>query len=351
MAIPLQAGAIGSALLAQGDSTFWMPSQLSEHASRVDWIFYYVYYISLFFFLLIVGLMVLFVMRYRRRSAGQEALAAPSHNTSLEVLWTVVPVILVATMFFFGFQGYMDLTQAPLNAYNIDVNGQKWKWQFTYPTGYVDEDLHVPVDRPIQLTMTSSDVIHSLFIPDLRIKRDVVPGRYTKIWFTTKVPGDYPLLCAQYCGTGHSVMGARLIVHPRGEFEQWLTNASNFLATLPPAEAGQRLYQLRGCKQCHSLDGAAGIGPTFKNLFGHEATLRSGGTVAADENYIRESILEPQAKIVAGFDPVMPRVRLSDAEIDALIVFLRTQSDAGGTVPVEAPGTQPTATQPAPVAP
>jgi cytochrome c oxidase subunit 2 len=324
-----------------------MPSQLSEHATRVDWIFYYVYYISLFFFLLIVGLMVFFVLRYRRRTPGQEALASVSHNTPLEVLWTVVPIVLVATMFFFGFQGYMDLTQAPLNAYNVDVNGQKWKWQFTYPTGYVDEDLHVPVDRPIQLTMTSSDVIHSLFIPALRIKRDVVPGRYTKIWFTAKAAGEYPLLCAQYCGTGHSVMGARLIVHPRGEYEQWLSRAGNFLATLPPVEAGQRLYQLRGCKQCHSLDGAAAIGPTFKNLFGHEVALSTGVRLAADENYIRESILEPQAKIVAGFDPVMPRGRVTDAEINALIAFARSQSDAGGSVPVAAAGTQPAATRPA----
>ena len=343
--------ATGWPLLAQGGPTFWMPQSISEHATQVNWIFYYIYYISLFFFLLIVGLMTFFVIRFRRRAAGQEAQPSPSHNTPLEVVWTAVPILLVATMFVLGFEGYMDLSVMPLNAYEVKVTGQKWKWQFEYPTGYVDEDLHVSVDRAVQLRLTSTDVIHGLFIPALRIKRDAVPGRYTKLWFKAAVPGEYPLLCTQYCGTGHSTMMARLIVHPRGEYEQWLERASNFVATMPPVEAGQRLYQLRGCKQCHSVDGAAGIGPTFRNLFGHEVALRSGGPVEADENYIRESILEPQAKVAAGFEPVMPKMPMTDPQIDALIAYIKSISDKGAAVTTSSPASLPAPTRTAPVAP
>jgi cytochrome c oxidase subunit II len=347
MAIRTLLGEVGAPLLAQGGPTFWLPQKISEHAAQVDWIFYYIYYIALFFFLLIVGLMTFFVIRFRRRTAGQEAQPSPSHNLALEVVWTAVPILLVATMFVFGLEGYTDLSVVPLNAYEIKVTGQKWKWQFEYPTGYVDEDLHVPADRSIQLTMTSTDVIHGLFIPALRIKRDAVPGRYSKLWFKAAVPGDYPLLCSQYCGTGHSTMLARLVVHPRGEYEQWLEKASNFVATMPPVQAGQRLYQLRGCKQCHSIDGGAGIGPSLRNLFGHAVALRGGGQVEADENYIRESILEPQAKIVAGFEPVMPKIALKEPEIGALLAYIQSLSDKGGTGTSE-PKTQPAATRPVP---
>ncbi len=151
MAVDTAQGAVIQAFLAQGGPTFWMPPEVSEHASRVDWAFHYVYYISVFFFLLIVSLMTLFVIRYRRRSADQKALPSPSHNLPLEVLWTAVPIVLVGTMFYFGFRGYMDIFSVmPLNAYNVNVTGQKWKWQFEYPTGYIDEDLHVPLGRQVQ---------------------------------------------------------------------------------------------------------------------------------------------------------------------------------------------------------
>jgi len=325
-------GLLATQLLGQSGPTFWMPPVGSRWAQSVDWIFYYIYYIAVFFFLLIVGLMVLFVIRYRRRP-GHEAQPSPSHNTPLEALWSGIPIILVVTMFWFGFRSFMDRAVIPLNAYEIQVVGQKWSWQFQHPTGYVDSSLHVPVDRMVQLTLTSNDVIHSLFIPVLRMKQDAVPGRYTKTWFRAELTGEFPLLCAEYCGTGHSDMLTTMVVHPPGEFEQWLERASNFLETMSPVEGGQRVYQLRGCKQCHSIDGTAGIGPTFKNLFGHPVQLVSGQTMA-DENYIRQSILEPNAHLVAGFDPVMPRIQISDQEIGAIIAYIKSLSDA-------APATQP----------
>ncbi len=315
-------------LLAQGGKSFWLPPRSSQQAAEVDWTFYYIYYVSLFFFLLIVTLMVVFVIRYRRRP-GQEALPSRHHNLPLELLWTGVPIILVATMFWFGFSGFMDFAYAPQNAYEIRVIGQKWKWQFEYPNGYIDQDLHVPVDRAVSLTLESNDVIHSLFIPALRLKRDAVPGRYTTAWFKADTVGTYPILCAEYCGTAHSDMLARLVVHERGGFERWLEQASNLLATMSPVDAGERLYQLKGCMQCHSLDGTAGIGPTFKDLYGRTVALRSGEIVTADDNYIRQSILDPQGQITAGFEGVMPLVQFSDDEIRAMIAFIRSISAAG----------------------
>ncbi len=220
----------------------------------------------------------------------------------------------------------MNLRTPPEGAYEIQVTGQRWSWQFAYQNGYVDGDLHVPADVPVRLVMSSQDVIHSLFVPAFRLKMDAVPGRYTEAWFQADLPGEYPLLCAEYCGTGHSTMTATAIVHPPGEFEKWLEKASSFHELMSPAEAGRLLYRRRGCFQCHSVDGTANIGPTFKRLFGRKQALRDGSVLAVDENYVRESILEPQEKIVAGFEPVMPtyKGRLKDRDVTAIIEYIKT---------------------------
>ncbi|MBP7147814.1 MAG: cytochrome c oxidase subunit II [Acidobacteria bacterium] len=311
------------ALLADAD--FWMPVRASSEAGEVDWLFWFIFYTSGFFFVLIIGLMLLFILRYRRRRVD-EAGTGPHHNTALEVVWTAVPVMLVSAMFYFGMRSFVGQVVTPGNAYEIQVTGQKWKWSFTYPNGYVDENLHVPADVPVRLVMTSSDVIHSLFVPAFRLKRDVVPGRYTKMWFRAIEPGEYDIYCAEYCGTSHSDMLSKCVVHPPGGFEKWLEEAANFVTRMPPVEAGERLYKVRGCSQCHSVGGQPGIGPTFKGLFGHTQVLAGGGNVTVDENYIRQSILEPQAQVAAGFDPVMPTYqgRLKDPEIAALIEYIKS---------------------------
>jgi len=316
--------------LAQAtEDSFWMPVGAASGAQGVDRLFYLIFWISVVFFVLIVGLMSFFAVRYRRRRADERAPDSASHNTALEITWTIVPVIIVVVIFVLGFRGFLDMVNPPSDAYEVLVTGQKWKWFFTYPNGYVDEDLHVPLDRPVRLVMTSEDVIHSLYVPAFRLKKDVVPGRYAKAWFRATAAGEYELFCAEYCGTSHSDMIARVIVEPQAEFDAWLEASSNFLETLSPAEAGERLYSVRGCKQCHRVDGQDDIGPTFKGLFGRERVLQEGGTVTADENYLRESILDPQARVVAGYDPVMPTYqgRLSDREITALIEFLKTLAD------------------------
>ncbi len=308
------------------EPTFWMPVQAANTAGNVDTVFYFILWIALVFFALIVGLSLLFVLRYRRR-AGRDAEASASHNLPLEITWTVIPLVLVAVIFVFGFRNFLRLSTPPANAYEVMVTGQKWKWLFTYPNGYVDEALHVPVDRDVKLTITSEDVVHSLFIPAFRVKKDAVPGRYTNVWFRATLPGEHDLFCAEYCGTSHSDMLAKVVVHEPGGFETWLAGAADFLAQLPPAEAGERLYKARGCAQCHAADATAGIGPGFGGIFGHAAALRGGEQVQVDENYLRESILEPQAKVVAGFEPVMPtyKGRLSDREITAIIEYIKSR--------------------------
>lgn len=315
----------GSASAQGSGPTFWMPVQGSSQAGDVDSVFYLILWIALFFFALIVGLMILFILRYRRRP-GREAEPSPTHNHALEAAWTLIPSALVIIIFVFGFRKFLDMSTPPANAYEVLVTGQKWKWQFTYPNGYVDEDLHVPVDTPIQLVITSEDVIHSLFVPDFRVKKDAVPGRYTKTWFRATMPGEHDIFCAEYCGTSHSDMLAKVVVHRPGEFETWLSGVSDFLDKMPPAEAGQKLFRLRGCTQCHSVDGAAGIGPTLKGVFGHQQILREGPPATVDENYLRESILDPQAKIAAGYEPVMPtyKGRLSDREITVIIEYIKS---------------------------
>lgn len=319
--------------LAQLPDSFWMPAQASSVAGEVDTVFYVIYWISVFFFAIIVGLMGLFVVRYRRKKPGDHAVhGTPHHSLTLEITWTVIPIVISAVIFVLGFKSYMNLATPPRNSYEIMVTGQKWQWFFTYPNGFVTSELHVPEDQPVKLTMTSEDVIHSLWIPAFRVKKDVVPGRYTYTWFEANEPGTYPLLCTEYCGTGHSDMLSVVTVHPSGTFDTWLQEASNLYDTMPPAEAGEMLVQRTGCVQCHSLDGKAGIGPTFVNLFGYPQKLTNGDEVMADENYIRESIVEPMASIVLGYEPVMPTYagKLKDQEITYIITYLKSISDRGG---------------------
>jgi cytochrome c oxidase subunit 2 len=223
----------------------------------------------------------------------------------------------------------MNMYVPPEDAYQVNVHAQKWSWEFEYPNGYVDAELHIPIDVPVMLTMTSQDVIHSFYVPAFRIKKDVVPGRYNKTWFRPTLAGEFTVFCAEYCGQQHSDMVTRCIVHEPGEFEKWLENASNLLERMSPVEAGELLFLKRGCTQCHSVDGSGGTGPTLKGVFGHEQVLADGSRVAVDENYIRESILEPMAKVAAGFDPVMPTYqgRLKDREIDAVIAYIKSLKD------------------------
>ncbi len=307
-----------------GPASFWLPQRASNLAEGVDWNWNFVLWINVVFFVLVTAVLLWFVWRYR----NADAQPSPSHNMPLELTWTIVPTLIVVYMFWQGYVSYLDMATPPENAYEVQALGQKWNWTFTYPNGYVDPNLHVPVDTAVRVTMTSQDVIHSLFVPAFRVKRDVFPGRYTNLWFTAIAEGEFEIFCAEYCGTSHSKMQATVVVHPPGEFEKWLAEASDFLSKMPPAEAGQLLYNQRGCKQCHSIDGATGTGPSFLALYNSMQPLSDGSQVTADENYIHESIVAPMSKLVAGYEPVMPsyKGRLKDQEIGAIIEYMKTLS-------------------------
>lgn len=323
---------MSSWLAVAQDGNFWFPSQSSTNAAPVDWVFYFILGIASVFFVLIVGVMAFFVIRYRRRK-GVPAQQTANHNMALELTWTLIPLGLVGAIFYFAFTVFLDMRVQPNSPYEILVTGRKWSWSFTYSNGVVDRDLHVPVDTNVRLVMSSDDVIHSLFIPAFREKYDVVPGRITKMWFRATKEGEYPLLCAEYCGTEHSKMSGTVYVHRPGDFEKWLSDTESKAMQMPPRELGARLYVTRGCASCHTVDGKAGWGPSFKGIFGHSVVVREDGQekqVPVDENYIRESILDPQKKIVVGpYSAVMPTYqgRLKDRELDGLIEYIKSLKD------------------------
>lgn len=306
---------------------FWMPVQASKLAAEIDWLFDYIMWISVLSAVLLMGSMVYFVSKYKAKSRKDKPGASSDHNTFLEIFWSVVPLIAVVAMFVWGFQGFVALRTAPRDAYEIHVTGQKWKWLFQYENGYTDDVLHAPVGRNVRIVINSVDVLHSLFLPSFRQKIDAVPGRYTELWFEATVPGEHPVFCAEYCGTSHSDMITKMIVHEPGGFEAWLKEAEDIMDNLPPVELGEKMYSQQGCATCHSTDGTAKTGPSFQGIWGKTETMTDGSTIVVDENYIRESILEPQAKIVQGYPPSMPtyKGKLSDKKIEGLIAFIKAQ--------------------------
>ena len=327
-------GSAPGALLAQTDNLFQMfPDQRSTLAADVDWLFYFILWTCFVFWLIIVGCMVWFAYRYRRRP-GVEPEPSPHHNTPLEVTWSVLPGFLLALMFYWGFTGYIDMRTPPAKAYEINVTGQKWVWNFQYPNGHIDSDLYVPANTPVRLVMSSTDVLHSLSIPAFRVKQDVVPGRYTELWFEATEPGEYQLFCTEYCGTDHSNMLSKVHVIAEDEFPAKLAEVSDIVKRFPiPWQAGAVLYLKRGCGSCHSVDGRdldAGMkGPSFLRNYGQRRDFTDGTALEADENYVRQSILEPQAKIRRGYQPVMPTFQglLKEPEINVIIAFLKQLQD------------------------
>ena len=291
--------------------------------------FFFLLSVSTFFFLLVVVLMGLFVVVYRRRPGDRPRQTSPSHNTLLEIVWTTIPTVIVAIIFYRGFTDYLELRTAPAGAKanEVRVIAKKWSWLFEYPGGLQDENLHVPLDEPVLLTMRSEDVIHSLFIPAMRVKMDIVPGRYSRAWFCATQPGDYPLYCSEYCGTQHFNMLARVIVQTPADYKKWLAEAGDMSGKMSPVAYGELLYRRHGCVNCHSLDGSAGTGPSFKGIYGRPVQLDDGSTVIVEDNYIREHILEPGTKVVKGYRPVMPTFKglLSDKDITAIIDFIKSR--------------------------
>lgn len=307
-------------------ATAWLPEAASSIASDVDALFHFWAWVSVVLFFGVIGATLFFVVRYRRRSL-EEVPKPVKEKKVIELAWIVIPTILVLVVFTWGFRVYIKMYTAPPNAYEVLVHAYQWYWEFEYPNGVkTTNELHVPANQPVRLRMSSADVIHSLYVPAFRLKQDVLPDRYSTLWFEATQPGEYTIFCTEYCGTQHSGMVAKVVVHPRQEFEQWLQEAG-VPEDMPLPELGARLYREKACFSCHSIDGSRGVGPTFKGLYGNERELEGGSRVIADENYLRESILQPGAKIVRGYPNVMPAsyASLSEREVAALIEFIKQQ--------------------------
>ncbi|HET6978215.1 MAG TPA: cytochrome c oxidase subunit II [Pyrinomonadaceae bacterium] len=317
-----------------------VPDSASTFSWQVDALYFYLSGVTLFFTLLISAVLIFFVIRYRRRTPYEiPRPIAGSHK--LETLWTIIPFVIAMTMFGWGARVYFEQYKSPTNAIEVYVVGKQWMWKLQHATGQREiNQLHVPVGRKIKLIMTSEDVIHDFFVPAFRTKMDVVPGKYTTLWFEATTPGTYRLFCAEYCGMNHSGMiGSIIVMEPR-EFDNWLSgNTGN----TTPAAAGQQLYQTLGCASCHGANGEGGRGPTLAGVFGKTTQLQTGESVPVNEAYIRESILNPQAKIVAGFGPIMPTFQgqISEDQLVQLVAFIKSLPAGGQTQPA-APAASPT---------
>ena len=306
-----------------------VPDSASTFSWKVDALYFYLSGVTLFFTLLISIVLIFFVIRYRRRTPYEiPRPIAGSHK--LETLWTVIPFLIAMTMFGWGARVYFEQYKPPQNAVEVYVVAKQWMWKLQHATGQREiNELHVPVGRKIKLIMTTEDVIHDFFIPAFRTKADVVPGKYTTLWFEATKPGTYHLFCAEYCGMNHSGMTGSIIVMEPREFDNWLSGNTG---TTSPAAAGQQLFQTLGCSSCHGANGEGGRGPTLAGLFGRQTALEGGQSIRADEAYIRESILNPQAKIVAGFGPIMPTFQgqVTEDQLVQLVAFIKSLS-AGAT--------------------
>ena len=291
-------------------------------AGRVDALYFFLIAISVFFSLLIAGLIVYYAVKYRRRSPRSVGTAIHG-GMLLEIAWSVVPLMITMVIFVWGASVFVAMSHPPDETLNIYVVGKQWMWKFQHLDGTREiNELHVPVGRAVKLIMTSEDVIHDVFVPAFRVKADVLPGRYTNIWFQATRPGRYHLFCAEYCGTRHSGMIGEVVVMDPSEYQTWLSGGAPEGSL---ASGGEKLFQDLACITCHRAD-TQGRGPMLQGLFGKTVELQSGERVVADEAYIRESILHPSAKVTAGFQPIMPTFQglITEEQLLQLVEYVKS---------------------------
>lgn len=300
------------------------PQQASSVSGEVDALYLFLVGVTIFFSTLIALLIIYFAIRYRRRAESERP--EPIHGSmALEITWTVIPLMLCMVMFGWGAKVYFEIVRPPAGALEVFVVGKQWMWKVQHANGQREiNELHIPVGRAVRLTMASEDVIHSFFVPAFRVKADVVPGKYRITWFQATKPGRYHLFCAEYCGTKHAGMGGWIMVMEPAQFEAWLAGSPQ---TGSAVTSGQKLFQDLACITCHKNDGS-GRGPVLAGLYRKTVHLANNQSVVADENYIRESIVNPQARMVVGFEPVMPTFQgqISEEGLLQLIAYIKSLS-------------------------
>jgi cytochrome c oxidase subunit II len=300
----------------------FFPQQASEQAANMDALYFFLLAVTAFFMALISILVVVFAVKFHRRHEDEVGEAIHG-SLALELLWTILPLGITMVMFVWGAQTFFHMTRPPKGALEIYVVGKQWMWKAQHKDGAREiNELHVPVGRPVKLIMGSEDVIHSFFIPAFRVKADVIPGRYNTMWFTATTPGTYHLFCTQYCGTKHSAMIGWVTAMSDTDYQAWLTGGAGG-GTM--AENGAKLFQDLNCVTCH-LDNGQGRGPSLKGAYGKQVVLQNQQTVTMDDAYIRESILNPQSKVVAGFQPLMPTFKglVTEEQLLQLIAYVKS---------------------------
>jgi cytochrome c oxidase subunit II len=311
------------------------PTQASTLAPEVDHFLYFLVAVSVFFSVLIFSAIFFLAIRYRRRNGDGLPEESSSHGGYLlEIVWSVIPFGLTMVMFTWGASIFFTASRPPNNAIQLYAVGKQWMWKIEHIEGQREiNEMHVPVNTPVRITMASEDVIHSLFVPAFRTKQDVVPGRYATLWFTPTKVGKYHLFCAEYCGTKHSGMIGWVYVMDPKDYQNWLSGGAQEGSM---AENGKRLFEQLACNNCHKAD-SSGRGPVLAGLFGRQVKLAGGSTVKADEGYFRESILQPQAKIVDGFEPVMPTFQglVSEDQLVQLVEYVKSLGPKPGSTPAE----------------
>ena len=314
-------------------------TEFKDISSAVNFTFTFIMVISVALMVLITVLMIYFVIRYRR---SKNPVPAQVHShTLLEITWTVIPTLLVLVMFYYGWIGFKLMRTPPEDSMQVQATARMWSWSFEYENGKQSTELYVPAGQPIQVNLESLDVLHSFYVPAFMVKFDVVPGMDNYVWFNAVDTGTYDILCAEYCGQRHSYMMSKVISMPPAEFDVWVTTDVDPMAELEAGDAsaeeraeqlalvGKRLYTTKGCVACHTIDGTKLVGPSHKGVFGKsERVVTDGETreIVVDEAYIRRSLLDPNADLVEGFQPLMPSQQgiVTDEEIDALIAYMKT---------------------------
>jgi cytochrome c oxidase subunit 2 len=303
------------------------PSLLTTNQA-VDPVFKFIYAVCILLFAGISGVMFWFVFRYHRSRAPQPT-SVRDGNLWLEILWTAVPTLLVMAMFYYGWAGYLALRNVPKGALKVTATARMWSWQFSYADGKTSKKLYVPVGRPVLVDLVSMDVIHGFYLPAFRVKRDIVPGMKNHVWFVASQKGSYDLFCSVYCGTEHYKMTTTVEAVDEKTFNEWLERSESE----SPKASGKELLEKFGCLGCHSLDGSETVGPTFKGLWGKRQIVFTNGverSILVDEEYLKHSILKPEADIVKGYEPIMPKnSELKEDEIEAIVKLIKTMGEGG----------------------
>jgi cytochrome c oxidase subunit II len=313
----------------------FFPEQASNFAFELDLFYLFLVALTVFFTALVATAAVYFLIKYRRRSQGEVPEQIEGH-LKLEIVWTVIPFVISMFIFAWGAKLYYQLYTPPKDALEIFITGKQWMWRAQHPDGQREiNELHVPLGRRVKLTMTSEDVIHAYYIPAFRTKTDVVPGRYTTSWFTPTKVGTYHLFCAEYCGTQHSGMIGKVVVMDYPDYQNWLRGVPK---DKTPAEAGAQLFTSNACNNCH-LDNNTGRGPSLQNLYGSEVKLADGSTGKVDDAYLHESILNPGAKVVAGYTNDMPTFQglLTEEQVAMIIQYIKSKGPKQGAEPAATP--------------